>query len=1496
VQDAFELGQTVMLAGLTNSPEFNGSSGVVLRSLPADGVYIVQVAQPGQTTRLIKVRGGNLLPPGSDRPQYEAPPLELALAIDQAAEGKLDVKSMLTPRSNGSYDSISPRGGILKRLHFTEGSSAGKALKAYCKQVAKRPKCFLCAYIFFTLVPVIIAAIFRGFELETNFDAFIRADGPAMRQREAYILALGEKKALNGRRLQEVPSRHVLTGLEGDVEVEADAVDSRRRLFQVDGEWVEETEEDLEGEELVEALRRLGEEPGNLTSAPGRRLKVMFIRKEFVILHATKSGTALQEKVLREAKDFEAGMQALPIFRDTCENKITSANKKFLCNPGISLQAFAWPSHQSSDDSRVLFKLSWDANGRDMLSPVAFLAYMKSSYDQGDQSRASGWYFPKSFSYPESGEEPKEPPSAIRTTYSFHLKVGESGLAYSNVKANIQKAKDDWNVFISKELYPYLRQEVAKLSNDGSSLSNVYYSDGGLDGFEINSTLVNDLLMAIGSIVFVTLYLRVHTGSAMLSIGSFCIIFFSVPVAYVITPTAKTTIASFLSIFLITGIGCDVVFVFTDFWDQAKGSRIEARLMWMIVHAGESCLATSITTALSFFANLASALQPLREFGMFMGMCVMSAFLLVLFIFPPLLVIHEKRKQKGLRSRIVDISSGDRSSLAVEAEAGKKSFCCMGKGKKEDSVMQSILFSLVSSIASCPVIILLLTLLFFFVAVGGIIMNVKLSTGVPEIFPAGHNQVAGKKILAEFRTEPDLKVGPPSGGNVCRADTVEGLAAESCVLHWCEAKDELLLDPLDTTATTTTSPTRSEVFCWRSPTYLVQGQEKRSIGFEVQNCESLSVASRIAASEAPSSSAWARTLLQAMDDDLSADRYFPEIGDGSSLTLNELKPLVIENWGTGEVSVSRFFHSATAVAHGPFAGSQAIEEEAGKFAEPSCLRNCSCAEDTQMCPDGTEVKRDVANQCKFATCPKITCEMHVLCSEAGRPKINVNGWRRLGEEKYGMERRLQVASFARQLPDDETAFALAPSGGSWAERRLQDPGKLQQQRISNAIDVVVIWGIRAPRWTPLVGAPSEFWSFDPAFEPSNPWAQRAMRDMCTNLPEDLMVWKAKCWIHRFATHLESKGLKFPSRNFEEDVISWYNADTIQAQSHLWMVDRKMVACKLQFFVNVGSTVPSGQGLEYMRKWDQYVDGKNARATSTGNMAWHSASVWVRSEAEKAIIGSTIDTIIIATLSGCLGVYFFTFDIMLAVVVTLIVLAVIVGLAFFIVAVMGWAIGPIEVISLVVFVGYSVTYALHIAHNYNQVLATDADLLRFEEKAIRKKQQRKLAKEARRRRIQREKEGLEDDDGLAEDMSSVTLSVEAAADGSLSVMPADLDGRRLRIARMRAAVLHVGGATLSSALSTAGSSAFLLFCTLNIFVKLGAVVVAVTALSIAGAIVTLPAALILVGPGPDPCYKRKARECFEFLHAMVQGKHSEQDKPLLEADVHGNDMDHLKLIS
>merc|ERR1740122_484674 len=83
----------------------------------------------------------------------------------------------------------------------------------------------------------------------------------------------------------------------------------------------------------------------------------------------------------------------------------------------------------------------------------------------------------------------------------------------------------------------------------------------------------------------------------------------------------------------------------------------------MIKHGGISCLATSLTTAVSFFANLVSVLQPLREFGLFMGLCVMSAFLLVLLMLPPIIVFLEKRRlRRSLRVVHASALRGQQSS------------------------------------------------------------------------------------------------------------------------------------------------------------------------------------------------------------------------------------------------------------------------------------------------------------------------------------------------------------------------------------------------------------------------------------------------------------------------------------------------------------------------------------------------------------------------------------------------------------------------------------------------------------------------------------------------------------------------------------------------------------------------------------------------------------------------------------------------------------------
>eukprot|EP00434_Breviolum_minutum_P038652 symbB.v1.2.034294.t1/scaffold4401.1/size40130/4 len=169
---------------------------------------------------------------------------------------------------------------------------------------------------------------------------------------------------------------------------------------------------------------------------------------------------------------------------------------------------------------------------------------------------------------------------------------------------------------------------------------------------------------------------------------------------------------------------------------------------------------------------------------------------------------------------------------------------------------------------------------------------------------------------------------------------------------------------------------------------------------------------------------------------------------------------------------------------------------------------------------------------------------------------------------------------------------------------------------------------------------------------------------------------------------------------------------------------------------------------------------------------------------------------------------FTKDSKLSSLVVASTLIVIFALTWFIVVVMGWAIGPIEVIALIVFIGYAVTYSLHIAHRY----------------------------------------------GSSDVQQELTLSGHSSD---------------IRFTRTVFALGSIGRAALGSAVTTAGCSIFLVFCTLTIFKKLGGVVLVVTVMSIAVALIPLPAALLWFGPvRPGRCF------CFfptETYDSLINGR-------------------------
>jgi len=435
----------------------------------------------------------------------------------------------------------------------------------------------------------------------------------------------------------------------------------------------------------------------------------------------------------------------------------------------------------------------------------------------------------------------------------------------------------------------------------------------------------------------------------------------------------------------------------------------------------------------------------------------------------------------------------------------------------------------------------------------------------------------------------------------------------------------------------------------------------------------------------------------------------------------------------------------------------------------------------------------------------VVCEVHEVCF-SGPARCELPGWSRSGPYRASEEPAV------RRLIEPDHSKAPVP----------QVPKHKQ-------FDVSVLYGLRAARSTPKLGPPQEVWTFDPNFEPDDPWAQRALIAICTDMPSELLVVRQKCWIQNFRTWLQKKEKPFPSRDFHRDIAAWKIDWPVMARENIWMREQKMTACKLTFYVNVANDGSSSRLLDYKVHWSKYLALRNDAASLTANRAFFTAGPFLRGEAEIAIRDSTLETIMISAGCGMAGMIFFTWDLVLSLIVFVLVLLIISGLAFFMVVVMAWEIGPIEVLSLVIFVGYSVTYVLHIAHSYNEARADKINAYEAE--------------------VQAKYHGKEETSaafGTAEAQAATCLTAET------------MTPKQLRLARVRLAVLHVGCATLSSAISTVGSSVFLLCCTLSIFGKLGMVVITVTTLSVIFALISLPALLMLIGPGLVPCHVQLAR--------------------------------------
>mmetsp|Transcript_9382 Transcript_9382/g.30599 ORF Transcript_9382/g.30599 Transcript_9382/m.30599 type:complete len:569 (-) Transcript_9382:537-2243(-) len=161
-----------------------------------------------------------------------------------------------------------------------------------------------------------------------------------------------------------------------------------------------------------------------------------------------------------------------------------------------------------------------------------------------------------------------------------------------------------------------------------------------------------DFMWALASIVFVWVWICLHTNSFVVGCVSMLQIIFSLPLAAffyrVILQIKYLQIMQQLVIFVILGIGADDVFVYTDAWKQSAAkfpdeADLQKRIAFSYSRAFQSIFNTSFTTAVAFLATAISRLPPISSFGIFAALCVIMNFALVLTVTPAIVVIVHRR-------------------------------------------------------------------------------------------------------------------------------------------------------------------------------------------------------------------------------------------------------------------------------------------------------------------------------------------------------------------------------------------------------------------------------------------------------------------------------------------------------------------------------------------------------------------------------------------------------------------------------------------------------------------------------------------------------------------------------------------------------------------------------------------------------------------------------------------------------------------------------------
>jgi hypothetical protein len=746
-----------------------------------------------------------------------------------------------------------------------------------------------------------------------------------------------------------------------------------------------------------------------------------------------------------------------------------------------------------------------------------------------------------------------------------------------------------------------------------------------------------------------------------------------------------------------------------------------------------------------------------------------------------------------------------------------------------------------------------LLIVFFILTVGSMgmaLQSVKQASGVPQIFPDDHNQVMGKAWDEKFNNfDEDI-------ANLAKKSATEcNDLFQECTQFRCETHGRAMGSPTD---------------CQCYP-YGV-----REPAATCGNPRSLRVYLRVLGRQGLPSSAVSAANLSTV-----VAQEFPDaLKVTPAAAMQGVSECLVESWDTGRQRLAVMINPGhvDVIARADAPGEAPLGSEA------------ECTE-KQLCYCGIE-------RCAGSNQGSSTGFLHLPGLRSNQIQADSSGGRRLGlhwddklDEIGQYDTKTQVNDLRveneklgaenRKLKDTFSIYDRHPLA-----RHLQDTTAVSIHP-SNEIDANIIFGMEVTGSSPLLGPQkTQAWEYRPSFNLQDPWAQRRFERLCKEMPQDktLKIMRSSCWLIGFRDVWIGEGNDWPVRpiyDMNSEVITYANnfmTDGFQTTTYIWIEGGVVKATFVPFILSVPKTVDSTLAMELMGEWTKYTEEFNSQAEPAIKGIWHASKLWVRAEAEKVIIDSTLNTLAISLGCVWIGIFIFTRSMHLAFLVMIVVMSIIICLLFFMTVMMEWPIGAIEVLSLIVFVGFAVDYCLHVAHKYHTCHINAVTDLPPEEED--EEDMDALASESPKGRLsqsssQSHRTSISSRSrGRASTMSSNsggrTSKTGRTSRSRRSTIAIDIGDKPLetktvphqakaavvllamnrpeeRFARCKYALERMGGAVMGSAFTTVGCAAFLLPCQLLIFVKIGSVVMAVTIYAILYTILPLPALLMQCGP-------------------------------------------------